>query len=141
MEYTTDSNSLPGGINKIKVVAEGTRVWRENGLQVPINGELEISVAGRGARPYAKSCSMTSSTMSTGPLSGEAVPVKVIMCLSEEFDYIDFKVLIQADSIQPGNAWHAFQEEAKFGVVNPLTRSRQLCWDFGLFKICFCCNR
>lgn len=141
VEYTTNSNSLPGGINKIKVVAEGTRVWRENGLQVPINGELEISVAGRGSRPYAKSCSMTSSTMSTGPLSGEAVPVKVIMCLSEEFDYIDFKVLIQADSIQAGNAWHAFQEEAKFGAVNPLTRSRQLCVNFGLFWICFCCNR
>eukprot|EP00434_Breviolum_minutum_P029070 symbB.v1.2.025715.t1/scaffold2509.1/size77380/2 len=124
--YSTSANSLPGGIEKIKVIAQGTRVLSEAGIEIPVDGELEISASSRGSHPYIKSCVVKASTMSTGPLSGEVVPVNVIMCLSEEFDYINFKMLIQGDW-QPGQPFIRFEDRATFGVVDVLTRARQLC--------------
>lgn len=75
--------------------------------------------------------------MSTGPLSGEVVPVNVIMCLSEEFDYIKFKMLIQGDW-QPGQPFIGFEDRATFGVVDVLTRARQLCKWFLFIPISPC---
>lgn len=116
--------SLPGGLERIKVRAVGTRLWRKLGQQASVSGELEIAASRRGPRTYARSCTMSESTINTGPLSRRSIPVDVEMCLVEEFDRILFQVIVQSRDAK--NVWQALTDETIIAGLDLPTDSRRL---------------
>lgn len=119
VEYSSGTNSLPGGLRSIKASYDGPVSFPNPSFS---GDRITFEVSISEGSPYASSCAKAEFLGSRAGRGAE--PMVWVTCLVEEFDHIEMKQAVFAQGLQANSTFGAFTRSMRFGVVDIPSNSR-----------------